>query len=92
MSLTYGNTSKIGARDLPGYVPPSKDREKRTLYRRVKDAIPYSNPSLIIGLILIIIGIMLLIMRNADTGNVTQDVEVAYVGSIILVGVALIFV
>lgn len=83
--------SKIGARDLPGYSPPS-NRKKSTIYERVKEALPYSNPAIIVGIILIVIGLILLYMRSIDTGDVTEDVEVAYVGSIILVGLALLFV
>lgn len=90
--ITDRGVSKIGARDLPGYVPPPPSREKKTLYTRVKEWLPYSNPALIVGILLVIIGLLLLFMRNRDMGDVTEDVEVAYVGSIILVGVALIFV
>jgi undecaprenyl pyrophosphate phosphatase UppP len=65
---------------------------KRTLYERISAKLPDSKPSVIIGIILVIFGVLLVWLRSKDNDPNIQDVELYYVGSTLLVGIALVFV
>lgn len=57
----------------------------------MRAGLPTSKPSVIIGVIVLVIGLLLLYLRTTS-GDATMDVEVSYIGSILLVGLALVFV
>jgi hypothetical protein len=57
----------------------------------VQAGLPTSKPSVIIGIIVLVIGLLLFYLRATATGA-TMDVEVSYIGSILVVGLAMVFV
>ena len=67
-----------------------KGKEKLTLHHRIRCSLPKSKPKVIIGIMLVIIGLLLLFLRTTTVDD-SPDIEVAYVGSILLVGVAMVF-
>jgi len=72
-------------------------RAKKTFYERAQPKLVKLKTSVIIGIILVIFGFLLLMMRSKNGGTDAtngrlEDVEVSYVGSILFVGLAMIFV
>lgn len=77
--------------------PTSQPCKKRSFYERIQPKLIKLKPAVIIGFIIVLIGMLLLYMRNKNSNidgdpNRVEDIEVSYVGSILFVGLAMVFI